>query len=687
MLSILILVSPLLAFVAAAELFYSDLQPCPAVCEPGSNLSDWTFYHDVNRLAVCDQPVLLDFNVYTPVDDPCTDVTMRACTVANTTTDTLCDCDCEDASSMETSENVIVATRRLQDYLRNDAHSSRKILFAAHRGSLVGVYLGPFKYNESRAADTLMPKFVDNIKRDGVGNRTALQICSQGSSSDQVLGIAADAKGDFAAIQSIMKSWDEAQCITGDEASDWDGIETWSVQDDGLSGRDIVERSIYFDKHDSSLAPNHRLGIRADCRTLKVLSGDTCTSLASKCGVEAAAFTRYNSNSTTLCSSLQVGQAVCCSAGTLPDIKPKPQTDGTCAVHTVESNEYCQSIAASYGLSLQDLDDFNKETWGWLGCDNLQVNTRICVSTGNAPMPAPVSNAVCGPIVPGTKAPAENQSIADLNPCILNACCNVWGQCGTTAEFCTETASVTGNPGTSEPGANGCMHSCGTDIVNNGTAPSQFRKIGYFEAWNLERDCLQMHVARIKPAQSYTHVHFAFAQISTDFQVVIASNLTQQWDAFRTASSSYKKVLAFGGWSFSTDYDTRAIFAQGVSASNRALFADRVVQFVAANGLDGLDFDWEYPGATDIPGAPAGHKDDGNNYLEFLKLVRAKLPSEKTLSIAIPASFWYLRGFPVAQLADVVDYVVYMTYDLHGKWVMFTFYDCRLLRLVHGSGS
>jgi hypothetical protein len=26
---------------------------------------------------------------------------------------------------------------------------------------------------------------------------------------------------------------------------------------------------------------------------------------------------------------------------------------------------------------------------------------------------------------------------ADLNPCPLNACCDVWGQCGITPEFCT----------------------------------------------------------------------------------------------------------------------------------------------------------------------------------------------------------------------------------------------------------
>ncbi|KAH8667088.1 hypothetical protein BX600DRAFT_412924 [Xylariales sp. PMI_506] len=629
----------------SAALFYSDLQPCPAVCEKGRELSDWTFYHDIDRLAVCDQPIMLDFNIYTALDDPCSDVTIRSCTVkTNLSMDDLSCYGCNDTAS----KSVISISRALQDYLRDDTHKSRKILFATFKGMLAGAYLGPSKFNEVKAADTLIPKFIANIKQSGIENRTALQICGGDRGSDQILGIAADPQGDFLSIQSIMKTWDSGKCITGDGTTDWDGDR------DDTSREEHSRRS--------------RLGVRADCQTTMVYAGDTCGTLANKCGVDAAAFTGFNSNtnSSTFCSSLSPGQQVCCSSGTLPDIKPKPSSNGTCATHTIESNEYCDLIASSNGITVQDLESFNTETWGWLGCTNVQVGTRICVSSGQPPLPAPVSNAVCGPIVPGTKEPTEGQSIADLNPCVLNACCNVWGQCGITAEFCTETVSETGNPGTSEPRANGCVQNCGTDLVNNGTAPAEFRKIGYFEAWNLDRPCLQMHVARID--QSYTHVHFAFAQISTDFKVSIAENLTTQWNAFKAGSVHYKKILSFGGWSFSTEYDTGAIFRQGVSAGSRALFADQVVQFLTANGIDGLDFDWEYPGATDIPGAPSGNKNDGANYLEFLKLVRAKLPSDKTLSIAVPASFWYLRGFPISEISSVVDYVVYMTYDLHGQW-------------------
>jgi chitinase len=74
------------------------------------------------------------------------------------------------------------------------------------------------------------------------------------------------------------------------------------------------------------------------------------------------------------------------------------------------------------------------------------------------------------------------------------------------------------------------------------------------------------------------------------------------------------------------------------------------------------------PGAPDIPGIPPGGKDDGSNYLDFLKLARSELSSEESLSIAAPASYWYLKGLPIEKISKVVDYIIFMRYDLHGQW-------------------
>jgi GH18 family chitinase len=58
---------------------------------------------------------------------------------------------------------------------------------------------------------------------------------------------------------------------------------------------------------------------------------------------------------------------------------------------------------------------------------------------------------------------------------------------------------------------------------------------------------------------------------------------------------------------------------------------------------------------------------DGPNYLAFLKKLKMIFPREKTVAIAAPASYYYLRVFPLAEMWPYLDYIVYMTYDLHGE--------------------
>ena len=72
-----------------------------------------------------------------------------------------------------------------------------------------------------------------------------------------------------------------------------------------------------------------------------------------------------------------------------------------------------------------------------------------------------------------------------------------------------------------------------------------------------------------------------------------------------------------------------------------------------------------------VPGIPAGEKTAGTDYVKFLETLREILPKGKSLSIALPASFWYLKAFPVDLISPYVDYFIYMTYDLHGQWGKF----------------
>ncbi|KAL1866812.1 hypothetical protein VTK73DRAFT_4511 [Phialemonium thermophilum] len=411
--------------------------------------------------------------------------------------------------------------------------------------------------------------------------------------------------------------------------------------------------------------PHRRRAGAVDCRTIEVHTGDSCGSLATKCGVTGADFTRFN-NKPDLCSTLAEGQHVCCSAGTLPDFAPKPNADGSCATYQIQAGEGCSAIAAKFSLTIAKLESFNKETWGWPTCDRyMVVNQVICVSAGSPPMPSPIDNAQCGPQVPGTQRPTGGDfDLSKLNPCPLNVCCDIWGQCGTTDEFCVDNRGD-GAPGTAAKGTNGCISNCGTDIVAGDSPPSEYRSVGYFEAWNHNRPCLWMEATDIDPAQ-YTHIHFAFARLKDDFSIDVAY-VQRQFDTFKKLSS-FKKVLAFGGWSDSTSPESFMALRKMVLPENRDKVAQNMADFISVNALDGVDIDWEYPGEPDIAGIPAASETEGLDYLKFLATLKGKLPAGTTLSIAAPASYWYLKQFPIDRMAKVLDYLVLMTYDLHGQW-------------------
>jgi GH18 family chitinase len=400
---------------------------------------------------------------------------------------------------------------------------------------------------------------------------------------------------------------------------------------------------------------------RAECRTVQVVSGDSCAALATRCGISGADFTKYNPGS-TFCSTLRPGQHVCCSSGDLPDFRPQPNEDGSCYSYQVKANDNCADLAAAYSLTLDDIEEFNKKTWGWGGCKLLYLGTIMCLSKGTPPFPAPIPNAQCGPQKLGSKPPTDGSDISKLNPCPLNACCNIWGQCGITKDFCIDTN--TGPPGTAKPGTYGCISNCGLDIVigtGKGTT-----KIGYFEGYGLNRDCLFQDASQIDTSQ-YTHIHFGFGTLTSSYEVEVGDVLsTYQFGEFKRIKGA-KRILSFGGWDFSTSQATYHIFREGVTAANRLKLATNIANFVKKHDLDGVDIDWEYPGAPDIPNIPKGSESDGPNYLAFLVILKNLLPG-KSVSIAAPASYWYLKQFPIKEIARVVDYIVYMTYDLHGQW-------------------
>ncbi|KAL0952376.1 hypothetical protein HGRIS_006653 [Hohenbuehelia grisea] len=164
----------------------------------------------------------------------------------------------------------------------------------------------------------------------------------------------------------------------------------------------------------------------ADCKTATVGSPfSTCFDIFTNAGLTAAQFAADNPGLD--CSTLQIGQKVCISTGTLPSNAPKPSPNGTCAEYTTVSGDSCSAIATKFSVTIAQLETWNTNTFKWKGCSALQVGFTMCVSTGTPP---PI------PIIPGLQCGPQSQGNAT---CPLNVCCSAFGFCGLTDEFCTTT--------------------------------------------------------------------------------------------------------------------------------------------------------------------------------------------------------------------------------------------------------
>jgi hypothetical protein len=590
---------------------------CPSACfKTGPDPLGWSVYPSVDRTSACKQAVLYSFSLYDEVDDKDSNHRIYACTAYGH--------DWEDDTKAEaaaarpaksvnvtyeigwttsepgTEADYSLLMEQMREYVVNGhAPTNRTFMLYSRFGqSVAGLYIGQ-GLRASDVANTAI-KTLDSNTADFDGKRDvlAIQLCGPGYDSDHILGFMALKHGTMGDIQQAFKSWSDAKCLDFANSTSFTTTAPFTLpQLSSIKGNHTVSQrnaTVTAGNHSRQSLAHLALHARAsECRTEVVGDGDSCAALAERCGISGADFTKYNPDK-GLCSSLTPGQHVCCSSGDLPDFRPRPNDDGSCATTIVNDGQSCATVAAANSLTNDDIEEFNKDTWGWNGCKNILAGSVICISKGTPPMPAPMENAICGPQVPGTEAPDDMSKLADLNPCPLNACCDVWGQCGITPEFCTDTN--TGAPGTAKPNTNGCISNCGTDIVK-GSPPSEFRSIAYYEGYLFTRECLYQDALQIDTSK-YTHLHFGFASITENYEVSIGDELiSYEFNNFKYLTGP-KKVLSFGGWDFSTNPRTYNIFRQGTQPANRLKLATNIAKFIKDHGLDGVDIDWEYPGVS-----------------------------------------------------------------------------------------
>lgn len=135
----------------------------------------------------------------------------------------------------------------------------------------------------------------------------------------------------------------------------------------------------------------------------------------------------------------------------------------------------------------------------------------------------------------------------------------------------------------------------------------------------------------------------------------------------RRAHEAGAEVMpSIGGWTLSDNFP-------GIAASpaKRDNFAEQCVELIEAYDFDGIDLDWEYPGYEDHSGTP----EDTVNFTLLLQAIRTKLNLLGSfrgryykLTAALPCGPDKIEKIQVSQIANILDELNLMSYDLHGAW-------------------
>lgn len=204
--------------------------------------------------------------------------------------------------------------------------------------------------------------------------------------------------------------------------------------------------------------------------------------------------------------------------------------------------------------------------------------------------------------------------------------------------------------------------SCGGNSVSK-------RTIGYYESWSNIRNCQKVAPEDLN-LNGYTHINFAFSFFDpSTFQITPmdsnGASLYSRFTALKSKQNGLQAWISVGGWSFTDPGPSQKAFSNMASSQgNRAKFISGLMQFMSTYGFDGVDLDWEYPGADDRGGV----KEDTANYVLLAQELKAAFGSKYGISMTLPTSYWYLQHFDLPGIQQHIDWFNLMAYDLHGVW-------------------
>nr|AMT75074.1 chitinase Cht10 [Locusta migratoria] len=198
------------------------------------------------------------------------------------------------------------------------------------------------------------------------------------------------------------------------------------------------------------------------------------------------------------------------------------------------------------------------------------------------------------------------------------------------------------------------------------TGIHQFKVVCFVEGWaGYRREPMRFTTADIDPF-ACTHIIYAFAVMDPhdlhikpqDEQYDIIQGGYRSIVGLKRQNPQLKVMISVGGWP-----EERRKFAEmTASASTRREFIRSVLHFIDEYGFDGIDLDWEYPGAEDM-GGMSREKEHFSLLVE--ELAESFAPRGNVLSASVsPSRFRVEDGYDVARLARRLDFINLMAFDL-----------------------
>lgn len=161
-------------------------------------------------------------------------------------------------------------------------------------------------------------------------------------------------------------------------------------------------------------------------------------------------------------------------------------------------------------------------------------------------------------------------------------------------------------------------------------------------------------------ANTLTHIHVAFGRLTMEGDVKVDHllHIRNQMTNIRNWNPQIKIVLSI------VPEEDDAFTVCSSSNELRKNIGAACAKVITEYGFDGIDFDWEYPC---VPSNGMNcQKEDRENFTLLCKAAREGMDAVGggILSIAAGADLYYIYCIEPDKLAQILDYICLMTYDL-----------------------